>query len=73
MNCYKAGNILLNLAIVGQHLRVTVHDYPPPPDVIDFAILPSQRFLGKQFHCKMSRDLEVTNESPHRWQRIPAV
>lgn len=64
MNCYKAGNILLNLAIVGQHLRVTMQD---------FAILPSQRFLGKQFHCKMSRDLEVTNESPHRWQRIPAV
>ena len=35
----------LNLAVtavVGQYLRVTVHCYPL--DVIDFAILPAQRF-----------------------------
>ena len=39
-----AGNSL-NLAVtavVGQHARVTVHSYTP--DVIDFALLPAQRF-----------------------------
>ena len=37
-----------------------------PSDVIDFAMLPAlslRDFGGKQFHCWMSRDLEVTNES----------
>ena len=63
MICYIAGNFevgnLLNLAVVGQHSRVTVHCYPP--DVIDAML-----------YCplKMSRDLEVTNKSARCWPKI---
>ena len=49
MICYIAGNfdvgISLNLAVtavVGQHSRVTVHRYSL--DVIDFAMLPAEKF-----------------------------
>ena len=75
MICYLAGNFevgnLLNLAVVGQHSWVTVHCYPRPPDVIDtMSCCPLRDFGGKQFHCKMSCNLEVTNKSARCWPKI---
>ena len=58
---FEAGNSL-NLAataVIGQHSRGTL-----PSDVIDFCKHCRLRdFGGKQFYCKMSRDLKVTNET----------
>ena len=34
-----------------------------PSDVIDFAMLPAQRFWRETVHCWMSCDFEVTNGS----------
>ena len=75
MICYIAGNFevgnLLNLTVVGQHSQVKVHCYPTPPDVIDAMLYcPLRDFGGKQFHCKMSRDLEVTKKSARCWPKI---
>ena len=66
---FKAGNSL-NLAVtavVGQHSRVTMHCFPP--DVIDFAMLPTQRFWRESVSC----DLEVTKESARCWEKFPAI
>ena len=40
-----------------------------PSDVIDFAMLPAQRF----WHCWMSCDVKVTNESVCCREKIPAI
>ena len=37
-----------------------------PSDVIDFTMFPAQRF----WHCKMSCDLKVTNDSACCWHKI---
>ena len=38
-----------------------------PSDVMDFACCPLRDFDGKQFHCQLSCDVEVTNESARCW------
>ena len=72
--CYTAGNFeavnSLNLAVmmvVSQHWQV--NSALLPSDVIVFAMSPLRDFGGKQFHCLMSCDLEVTNNSMHCWEK----
>ena len=73
--CYTAGNFeavnSLNLAVmvvVSQHWQV--NSALLPSDVIVFAMSPLRDFGGKQFHCLMSCDLEVTNNSTHCWEKL---
>ena len=72
--CYIAGN-LLNLAVtavVGQHSRATEHCYPLTSYILQCCSL--RDFGVKQFHCQMSCDLEVTNESrPAVKKKFPAT
>ena len=42
-----------------------------PSDVVDFSqFCPLRDFIGKQFHCWMTCDLEVTNETARCWGEI---
>ena len=50
----------------GQHCNVNLY-------VIDIAMLPTQTFGGKQFYCKMSRDLEVTNKNAYCFVKISCL
>ena len=72
--CYIAGNFearnSLNLAVtalISQRSLVTVHCYTLTSSILQCC--PLRYFGGKQFHCYMSCDLEVTNESAHCWQK----
>ena len=48
--------------------RSTVHCHPLTSLILQCC--PLRDFGGKQFHCLMSCDLEVTNESARCWEKI---
>ena len=65
---FEAGNSI-NITVtvvVGQHSRVTAHCYPLMSQILQQCLL--RDFGTKQFHCQMSCDLKVTNESTHCWE-----
>ena len=51
------------MAVIGQHLQVTVYCYPLTSQILQCC--PLRDFGRKQFHCQISCDLEVTNDSMH--------
>ena len=56
------------MVVVSQHWQV--NSALLPADIIVFAMSPLRDFGGKQFHCLMSCDLEVTNNSMHGWEKL---
>ena len=51
----------------GQHPWITVHCYSLMSQILQCC--PFRYFGGKQFHCQMSCELEVTNETARCWEK----
>ena len=66
---FEAGNSLNPAVNGGRRSTLAGSSALLPSDVIDFANV-TRWESGKQFHCWMSYDLEVTNESAHCWEKI---
>ena len=68
---FEAGNSLNPAVNGGRRSTFAGNSALLRSDVIDFCqCYPLRDFVRKQFHCWMSCDLEITNESAHCWEQI---